>query len=176
MFGNLFHGRKDKKREPIRASFRPTLEPLGERIVPGSLQFYTGGQTSPTSLAGGQPSATGGGTSTTQGALYLQALMSASPTQITTIENDWISAGTAALGLMEAASTPNSAAASPANVIGLWTQYTQAVFGIITQMSTLLQSYSAANANASSGAGGATTPTNALSAILPSANSSSIIA
>lgn len=174
MFGNLFHGRKDKKREPIRASFRPTLEPLGERIVPGSLQFYTGGQTSPTSLAGGQPSATGGGTSTTQGALYLQALMSASPTQLASIENDMVTAGTAAIELMSAGSATNSTTSSPANLMNLWSQYTQAVFGIINQMSNLVQSSSSsANSTTSPGTGGATNPTNALSAILPNTNSSS---
>lgn len=174
MIAHFFRTRKDKKKVPTRDSFRPTLEPLGERVVPGTLSFFTGGQTSPTSLAGGQTSTTGGQTSASQAAPYMQALMSASPTQLASIENDMVTAGTAAIELMSAGSATNSTTSSPANLMNLWSQYTQAVFGIINQMSNLVQSSSSsANSATSPGTGGATNPTNALSAILPNTNSSS---
>lgn len=139
MIGNFFRTRKDKKKVPARASFRPMLESLEERVVPAA--SLPGGQTFGTALqaimnasptSGSQSLASGGQTFGSQTSPYLQALMSASPTQIQSIVQNMVTAGTAAMSLMASGSTPNSAAIS---------QYASAVTNLFTQMSTLVQSY-----------------------------------
>lgn len=128
MIGNFFRRRKDQKRGPVRPSFRPMLESLEERVVPASSFAGLLGSTTPTA----------------------QSSTNSSSNTLANIMADMVQAGNAAAGIFAAQGSSNSSSSSTstssttntANLFALYSQYTAAVTDLISQMSTLAQSYS----------------------------------
>lgn len=131
MIGNFFRRRKDQTRGPVRPSFRPMLESLEERVVLSSSFAGLFGSTTPTAQSS-------------------QSSTNSSSNTLGKIMADMVQAGNAAAGIFAAQGSSNSSSSSnstssttnTANLFALYSQYTAAVTDLISQLSTLSQSYS----------------------------------